>query len=294
MRDQYTSVAHAKLNLALHVVGRRDDGYHLLDSLVAFTQAGDHLTLRIDRKTQGPPRLTLEGPQAYVLRNETDNLITRAADLVMRDVPVARQGQMRFRLFKNLPVAAGIGGGSADAASALRLMAQAYAIDPRDLSDHALALGADVPMCLAQVPARIQGIGEQISPLASLPQCPVILVNPGVAVSTPDVFRALMCKTNDPMPDSPPEGFSAFGELVDWLSRCRNDLEKPAREIAPQIGTVLSLLRDQPGCQVARMSGSGATCWALFADSSHCQAAARMMSEAFPEGWVCASHFRGQ
>ncbi|MDO5647693.1 4-(cytidine 5'-diphospho)-2-C-methyl-D-erythritol kinase [Paracoccus sp. (in: a-proteobacteria)] len=253
--------APAKLNLALHVTGRRDDGYHLLDSLVCFAGVGDVVTL-----TPGGPSLTIDGPFAAGL-STTDNLCLRAADLA--------GGAAQIALTKNLPVASGIGGGSADAAAVLRGLAQMGHPLPRAPE----RLGADVPVCLAGRPARMQGIGEHITPLPPLPALHLVLVNPGIALSTPQVFSALTCRDNPPLPPIPI--FADLNALIHWLRATRNDLEPPARQIAPVIGDVLDALTAQ-GAAFARMSGSGATCFGLFDRADHAERAATALSH---NGW---------
>lgn len=236
--------APAKLNLALHVVGRRADGYHLLDSLVGFAGVGDEVRL-----SPGPLSLRIEGPFAGGLNADDDNLCLRAARLAGAAAAI--------RLTKNLPVSSGIGGGSADAAAVLRGLARmGY-----PLPDVPETLGADVPVCLLSGAARMQGVGEVVTPLPALPPVPLVLVNPGIGVSTPRVFAAMRCRDNPPLPKIP--AFRALADLVGWLTGTRNDLERPARGIVPVIGQVLDALA-ATGAGFARMSGSGATCFGLY------------------------------
>ncbi|MCZ0962794.1 4-(cytidine 5'-diphospho)-2-C-methyl-D-erythritol kinase [Paracoccus benzoatiresistens] len=254
--------APAKLNLALHVTGRRADGYHLLDSLVGFAGAGDVVTLK-----PGPLSLRIEGPFAPGLSAEDDNLCLRAARLA--------GGRAAITLTKNLPVASGIGGGSADAAAVLRGLAR---------MGHALPgnpelLGADVPVCLSSGPARMQGVGEVVTPLPPLPAIPLVLVNPGVAVSTPRVFAAMERRDNPGLPPIP--RFDGLADLANWLGQTRNDLEPAALSIAPVIGQVLEALRAN-GAAFARMSGSGATCFGLFDRADHARIAANVLKQ---HGW---------
>lgn len=269
-----TERAPAKINLTLHVTGQRADGYHLLDSLVVFTQAGDSVS------TQPGDGLVISGPEAAALSAGDDNLVARAARLM----GAAGQG---LALVKTLPVAAGIGGGSADAAAALRLLAR---IHRRELPppEGQLALGADVPVCLAARPARMQGIGEVITLLPALPRFWLVLVNPRLALSTPDVFRALAQRANPPMPARLPDWPDAAA-LFDWLGQCRNDLQAPGRGLAPVIGDVLDALAAAPGCALARMSGSGATCFGLFARAADAQDAAAQIARARRGWWVQAT-----
>ena len=273
-----TEDAPAKVNLCLHVTGRRADGYHLLDSLVVFAGAGDRVTAAPGQGLS----LTLDGPEAAGLAAEPDNLVLRAA----RAMGVA---DARLTLWKGLPVASGIGGGSADAAAALRALAR---LTGRPMPDAAsvLRLGADVPVCLAGRPARMQGVGGALSPLPPLPPAWLVLANPRVAVATPAVFAALARRDSPPVPAAPATGWRDAAALADWLAgQTRNDLESPARALAPAIGEVLAALAGLPGCYLARMSGSGATCFGLFGGSGSAQAAAAALSAARPRWWVAAA-----
>ncbi|WP_049792657.1 4-(cytidine 5'-diphospho)-2-C-methyl-D-erythritol kinase [Polymorphum gilvum] len=252
--------ARAKVNLALHVTGQRADGYHLLDSLAVFPDIGDRLRVSPAKATS----LVLSGPFADALEaDDPDNLVLKAGRLFFEH---SRQvaPPLRFALEKNLPVASGIGGGSADAAACLRLLADRYGRGRADaaLVGIALALGADVPACLAQRPCRLSGIGERLDPAPPLPEIAIVLVNPGVGVSTPAVFRALETRDNPPLPAFP-ERFATPEVLLDWLRATRNDLQPAAMSICPAIGTVLDALDARPETLFARMSGSGATCFAL-------------------------------
>lgn len=281
--------ARAKVNLHLHVVGRRADGYHLLDSLVVFPALGDRLRLA---DAAAPLALEVTGPFAAVLAAPPgsgggDNLVLRAARALAEVAGVPARGQLVLE--KALPVASGIGGGSADAAAALRLLARAWGVSlPADaLAALALRLGADVPVCLASRAVRMGGVGEVLSPAPTLPDCGIVLVNPGVAVATPAVFRARS------------GGFSAPAELpAVWpdaaamavgLAGLANDLEAPAVELAPVIGEVLAALRGRPGCLLARMSGSGATCFGLFASGPEARTAAAALRAAQPMWWAQGS-----
>lgn len=263
--------APAKVNLALHVTGRRADGYHLLDSLVVFAGVGDTVTATpSDRLT-----LRVTGPQARHLPVTDDNLVLRAARLM--GVTAA------LRLDKVLPVASGIGGGSADAAATLRALAD---LTGRPLPDPAeiLRLGADVPVCLTSRPVRMQGVGEILTPLPALPPAWLVLANPGVAVPTPAVFAALTRRDNPAMPEVP--AFPDAAALARWLGLQRNDLQPPAITLAPAIADTLTALASQPGCLLARMSGSGATCFALFAGEQAARTAASHLTETHPDWWI--------
>jgi len=243
-------LAPAKVNLALHVTGQRSDGYHVLDSLVVFPRLGD----LIEVEPATGLSLTLSGPFGWDLPGGTENLVMQAAAALC---PPSKGAAIR--LTKNLPIASGIGGGSSDAAAALRALSALWGVNiPTDLP---LRLGADVPVCLHAQSCRMQGVGEALSPTA-LPPFWLVLVNPGVPVRTQDVFAKLDKKDNAPM--ALPPSFADAKALGVWLGGTRNDLEAPARRIAPVIGDVIDALAAQPGCLLARMSGSGATCFALF------------------------------
>lgn len=270
--ETVTEFASAKVNLCLHVTGQRADGYHLLDSLVAFVGIGDRLVAR----PASAASLTLAGPFGADLPGGPDNLVLRAA--------AGFGAAAAFTLDKHLPPASGIGGGSADAAAALRALARltGKAI-PGGL---ALRLGADVPVCLAARPARMRGVGEVLDPV-TLPQGWIVLANPRVEVPTPAVFRALARKHNPALPDTMPH-WPDMAALAAWLATQRNDLEAPALAIAPVIAQVLAALRAQEGTRIARMSGSGATCFGLFAEEAPARAAETAIAAAHPGWWVAA------
>jgi len=276
--------AAAKINLALHVTGRRSDGYHELDSLVVFTAAGD----RLWASAADDMSLTIEGPMAADLALE-GNLVLRAAEALRRKAGRPRLGA-RLVLEKYLPVASGIGGGSADAAAALRLLDRLWRLGAsiEDLARTGTELGADVPVCVYSRPARMTGIGERISLMESLPELPLVLVNPGCAVETPEVFSRLAARANPPLPPLPAALLSP-AEMAAYLSACRNDLEAPARAAAPVIGEVVAALAGSPGCLIARMSGSGATCFGLYPDAAVADAAARALTARRPGWWVAAT-----
>jgi 4-diphosphocytidyl-2-C-methyl-D-erythritol kinase len=262
--------APAKVNLYLHVTGRRPDGYHLLDSLAVFGPAADTLVAEPAEKLT----LVLDGPFGEALEAEPDNLVLRAARALG-----ARGAALR--LTKRLPVASGIGGGSADAAAALRLLNRLWGTgrDEAALAALAAPLGADIPVCVASRPAVMQGVGELIRPSPGLPECGLLLVNPLIPLATPAVFRARQGGFSPPA--TLPEAWPDAAAMADDLGRLTNDLEAPALSLCPVIAEVLSALRAQPGCLLARMSGSGATCFGLFATSAGAQAAARVM----PSTW---------
>lgn len=271
------ALARAKVNLCLHVTGRRADGYHLLDSLVVFAGIGD----RVSARSAAGLSLQVTGPQGAGLSAGDDNLCLRAARAFGVAVGAA------ITLEKQLPVASGIGGGSADAAAVLQVLARLWQ-RPLPPAEAVLQLGADVPVCLDGRPARMRGVGEQVSPLAPLPPAWLVLANPGIAIPTPDVFRALTARDNAPLPDRLPD-FADAPALAAFLRDQRNDLEPPARAIAPVIGRVAAALAAQPGCLLARMSGSGATCFGLFAGAAAAGAAAAALRQAEPGWWVAAA-----
>lgn len=271
--------APAKVNLALHVTGQRPDGYHLLDSLVVFADVGDRLTVTPDPQLS----LTLSGPLSAGLPVDGDNLVLRAARFLGGPAPLGA----RITLEKHLPAAAGLGGGSSDAAAALRALAGLWAI-PLPAPEATARLGADVPVCLDPRPRRMQGIGEILTEAPPLPEVWAVLANPGVPVSTPAIFRALSRKDGSPMPAVLPVLRDADALAV-FLAGLRNDLEPPAVSLAPPIGTVLAALAAQPGCGLARMSGSGATCFGLFATEPAAKTAAAVIAQAEPAWWVRAA-----
>ncbi|MES2665290.1 MAG: 4-(cytidine 5'-diphospho)-2-C-methyl-D-erythritol kinase [Pseudomonadota bacterium] len=266
-----TEFAPAKVNLTLHVTGQRADGFHLLDSLVVFAGIGDRVTVRpADRLS-----LTITGPQAALLPVTDDNLVLRAARLIGTTATIT--------LHKSLPLASGIGGGSADAAATLRALTRACDL-PMPPAQVILTLGADVPVCLSGQPARMSGVGESLAPLPPLPPAWLVLANPGTATPTPAVFRAMTRRDNPPMRGIP--RLRNVGELAAFLALNRNDMEAAALTLAPAIAQVKTALTAQPGCLFARMSGSGATCYGLFADGLTAAAADCALQHAHPEWWV--------
>jgi 4-diphosphocytidyl-2-C-methyl-D-erythritol kinase len=279
--------APAKINLTLRVLGRRADGYHDIESLAAFAGVGDALTFT----PGGDLALTVGGPTAAAAGDVADNLVLTAAHALAERVAGLRLG--RFTLSKRLPVAAGLGGGSADAAAALRLLARANGLAPHDprLMQAARATGADVPVCLDPRARLMRGIGDILSDPLDLPRLFALLVNPGVAVATADVFAALAAlPAGQSGPAALPEGGAA---LLAEIAGGRNDLEAPAIELEPAIADALAVLRKLPGCRLARMSGSGATCFGLFDSSRAASAAARTLRVAYPAWWVRATVLGG-
>ncbi len=263
--------APAKVNLFLHVTGRRADGYHLLDSLAVFPAVGDI----VSAEPAATLSLQISGPFGSVLQSEPDNLLLRAARGLKPGAGAA------LSLKKNLPVASGIGGGSADAAAALRLLARMWGMDA-PLHELALGLGADVPVCLESTAARMGGIGETLWPAPRLPRFGMLLVNPGVAVPTPAVFRARQGGFSSPA--ALPEAWPAFAAMLAALAALGNDLQEAAIGLQPVIGEVLDALVELPGAGLARMSGSGATCFALFESPKAAAAAAEAVKR---DGWWC-------
>jgi 4-diphosphocytidyl-2-C-methyl-D-erythritol kinase len=280
-------LAPAKVNLDLCVLGRRDDGYHELDSVVVFVELADRLTF----EPGDGLRLELGGPFAQALAGEAQNLVLRAAKLLAGRA--GRGAGVRIRLEKHIPVAAGLGGGSADAAATLRGLDRLWGLglDRAELRRLALGLGADVPACLESRPVRMRGIGERLEPLSGVAALPLLLVNPGVPVPTGAVFARLEGRVAAPS-QGPPAAFGDGGHLLAWLGASANHLEPSACALAPAIADVLQALRARPGCALARMSGSGATCFALFeAPSVLCAAEAALRARA-PGWWLQATRIR--
>jgi 4-diphosphocytidyl-2-C-methyl-D-erythritol kinase len=280
-----TETAPAKINLTLRVLGRRQSGdnagYHELESLVAFADLADRLTL------EPGDMLTLDvaGFFAAASGNVSDNLVLKAVSALRERIGGVKAG--RFKLEKNIPVAAGVGGGSADAAAALRLLARAndFSLDDDRLLDAARAVGADVPVCLVSKARIMRGIGEQLSPAINLPRLPAVLVNPGVAVATRDVFAKLIIQhRGEPLREPP---FS-FADTIAFLRWHGNDLTEAAIACAPAVGDVLTELQSLPEQLLVRMSGSGATCFALFSSPDEASAAAQSLQARHMNWWVRA------
>jgi 4-diphosphocytidyl-2-C-methyl-D-erythritol kinase len=277
--------------LTLRVLGRRPDGYHELESLVVFADLGDHLTFA----RGGDLALSVSGPSAAAAGEGGDNLVLKAARALAALRPDLVFGA--FDLDKRLPVAAGLGGGSSDAAAALRLLADANGIarDDADLYAAARATGADVPVCLDPRPRIMRGVGEQLSPPLTLPRLPAVLVNPGVALPTKAVFAGLKASPDAPvqLDETALAKLADAGELVRQLADQTNDLGPPAMALQPVIAEVLAALCETGGCVLARMSGSGATCFGLFGTADEALAAEKAMSVAQPKWWVKATSFGG-
>jgi len=281
-----SEAAAAKVNLALHVTGRRADGYHLLDTLAVFTSFGDRMLV----ESHGSDHFAVTGPFAAAVPSGPDNLVARARDLLRR-IAARPCPPVRVTLEKNIPAASGIGGGSSDAAATLRALDRHWqlGLGEERLRDAALALGADLPMCLAARPLHASGIGEIIEPVPGFPALDMVLVNPGIEVATRAVFAALEYRDGAPLP-ALPRALSRKA-LLNWLATTRNDLESPARSIAPTIGELLAALR-QTGAAFARMSGSGATCFGLFSDAALAARAAAAIAERQPGWFVVATRTR--
>ena len=272
--------APAKINLFLHAGEKRDDGFHALQSLAVFARIGDVLEFA----SADDLSLSITGPFAAGLSGGDDNLILRAARALAGDRGAA------IKLEKNLPVASGIGGGSADAAAALRGLRRLWnlSLDDSALAKIAASIGSDVPVCLASAPAWMEGRGEIVTALDALPSLSLLLVNPGVAVPTRAVFAALTKRSGTDL-DLKSIKLHDTGELLALLDQTTNDLETPAITIQPVIGAVLAALRALPGSLLARMSGSGATCFAIFPDDDSCTQAAALLRARRPGWWIAAS-----
>ncbi|MCS6761904.1 MAG: 4-(cytidine 5'-diphospho)-2-C-methyl-D-erythritol kinase [Candidatus Devosia symbiotica] len=286
MVESIVRIAPAKVNLALHVTRRREDGLHDLESLVVFAALADE----IEAVPAEVDSLTIVGPFAEGLGAGRANLVARAVAAFRARWPDAVPTGFALRLTKNLPIAAGIGGGSADAAAALRLMVSQsrHAIPVSELSDMAARLGADVPACLVSAPLLARGVGELLEPLADFPALHIVLVNPMVPLVTADVFRRLRAHDNYPLPALPAPLIRPV-QLGIWLAETRNDLQPPAVKLVPVIGKIVDDLAQTQGCMLARMSGSGATVFGLFGSSGQAHQAAQMMRAQNPEHWVAAA-----
>lgn len=284
----FTLIAPGKINLALHVVGRRDDGYHLLETLTVFTRFGDRLTIEQAEEDT----FSATGPFADDVPLDEDNLAIAARDRLRAAFPLAECPPVSITLEKNMPVASGLGGGSSDAAATLLALASIWDLPATkgELAKLGPVLGADVPMCVAAKPLIASGIGEQIAMVPDFPELSLVLVNPGVPVPTGSVFRALKSYDNPglpPLPDQP-----SLDQLVEWLGGTRNDLQAPARAMAPEIDDALHEL-GLTGARFARMSGSGATCFGLFENELQAKGAARHIQRERPNWFVVATRSGG-
>jgi 4-diphosphocytidyl-2-C-methyl-D-erythritol kinase len=267
--------ARAKINLCLHVTSQRADGYHELDALVAFADVGDRIVVEAARDLE----LQIGGPFGGSVPDTGDNLVLKAARWLDPNLGA------KITLTKMLPVAAGIGGGSADAAATIKALSQLWRVTSQE---NAASLGADVPACLLGQPCRMRGIGEELVNVEFPHKVPILLINPGIPVSTPDVFQALKNKQNPELNALPEQGASQ-ADLIAYLAVQRNDLEAPAIEVAPEIEECLGALRAIEGARLVRMSGSGATCFGLFDTFEKAQAAAELVQNQHPNWWVMPS-----
>ena len=288
----FHEIARAKINLTLKVLGRRPDGYHDIESLVAFAEIGDRVVLTRGHEcrvvTSGPFADDIDGP----------NLLDKALSLLRELDPKLQLGTVLLE--KNLPVAAGLGGGSADAAALLRAVRSANPERAGAVAWHALAarLGADVPVCLAGTPALISGVGDKVEPLGPahrLPTMAAVLVNPRLPLPTAQVYRALAAGPTSAagQPSALPRSFSDPADLVDAVRLHGNDLERPAISLLPAIADIKAALAAQPGCRIVAMSGSGPTCFGIFADEAAAQNAAGALTRAYPRWWVVATEVVG-
>ena len=272
-------VAPAKINLALHVGGRREDGLHRLASLVAFTEFGDGVGVG----DAAGISLDVRGPFRADVPLDGSNLVLRAARLM-----AGRRGAA-ISLEKRIPVAAGLGGGSSDAAEVLRQLSRSWNV-PLPPGVSLMELGADVPACLAGCPALVKGAGEVVSPVDCVPELQLLLVNPGLPISTKLVFRAFN-GSGTPVLEPPDDGCGA-SEFIVWLAAQRNDLEAVAIGLEPEVGRMLGRIRRLPGCLLSRMSGSGATCFGIFDGMANAAEAARTLKSECPSWWVAATSIR--
>lgn len=275
-------LARAKVNLYLHVVGKRTDGYHLLDSLAVFPDIGDRLRVQ----PANDLTLTIDGPMAGALAAETDNIVMKAARALAQAAGIPPRAALH--LTKVLPIASGIGGGSADGAAALRGLCALWGVTlpEAQLAKIALAIGADLPVCLRSRPTKMAGIGEILSDPPALPPAWMLLVNPTVALSTPAVFKARAPGFSPPAPLTTPPRDAA--DLALALHSRTNDLSAPAIALAPVIAEVLAAIGHQPDCLLARMSGSGATCFGLFPTVAAVERAVKALAASQPQWWIAS------
>ncbi|TPK93323.1 4-(cytidine 5'-diphospho)-2-C-methyl-D-erythritol kinase [Mesorhizobium sp. B2-4-12] len=276
--------AHAKINLALHITGRRPDGYHLIESLAVFTRFGD----RVEIALADSDDFIVSGRYAPAVPLDDSNLVLKARDALRKSAASERTPPVVIRLEKNLPVASGVGGGSSDAAAALRGLARTWSldIDGAELARIGLSLGADIPMCLAAKPLVARGIGDELSMVPDFSALGLVLVNPGMPLPTADVFAALSHRDNQPLPPLPRS--IDFHSLRNWLEVTRNDLEPAAVAMQPAIGRALSWL-NKAGSGFSRMSGSGATCFGLFETGNVAKRAAAEIRSRQPDWFVAAT-----
>ncbi len=284
MADAAIRLAPAKVNLALHVTGRRDDGYHLLDTLAVFTRFGDRIGIAPSKDDS----LAVGGKYAFGVPGDGSNLVLRARDALRGRFDLEKCPPVAIELEKNLPVASGVGGGSSDAAAALKVLAELWRLDisPDELARVGVELGADLPMCLAARPLVARGIGDVIEPVSDFPSLGLVLVNPGPPISTASVFAKLAARENAPLPPLPRS--IDFHSLRNWLETTRNDLEAAAKAVEPMVGAVLHEL-DRADSAFSRMSGSGATCFGLFETGNVAKRAAAAIRKRQPDWFVAAT-----
>ena len=283
MPERVERGAAAKVNLALHVLRRRADSYHELDTLAVFADIGD----RIEISAADELSLSVSGRFAEHCPEAEANLALKTAKALKEHSGFA--GGAAIHLYKEIPIGAGLGGGSADAAATLLGLNDLWnlRLPADDLAAIGETLGADVPMCLAGRGLRARGKGERIDFLPAWPVLPIVLVWPGQPVSTAEVFGALEKRENPSLPEPP--SFASVDDAAAWLSQCRNDLEAPARRVAPVIGTALEALRASENCMLARMSGSGSACFGLYADIDAAATAAQRLQRTSPDWWIAAA-----
>ena len=288
-----SDLALAKINLALHVLAERPDGYHDLESLVVFADVADVVTARPAAKGGAATTLDVTGPYAGALQETTApaaNLALRAAQAITATAARRRAKPMHLSLAKRIPIAAGLGGGSADAAATLRLLDRLWGLGlkPDRLAEIAQKLGADVPMCLVSQPLLARGIGELVTPVSGIPALSVVLAHPGISVPTGAVFAGLGKEVRSPLPPLPSKFKSAL-DLVFWLRQTRNDLIDPARVVSRQAAAAAKALTSDPDCLFARMSGSGAAAFGIFVKPAAAERAAERLKAAKPDWWVTAA-----
>jgi 4-diphosphocytidyl-2-C-methyl-D-erythritol kinase len=290
-----SELAYAKINLALHVLGRRTDGYHQIETLVVFADYADVVSAL--PSDDGRMHLSVRGPFAEKLKEGTppgENLAIRAAGELMRAAGKRKIPPAWVTLVKRIPIAAGLGGGSADAAATIRLLAREWnlGLSDADMQRICLKLGADVAMCLASRPLVARGIGEQITPVAGMPALPIVIAHPGVAVATRDVFNALAAGERSPMPAIPAK-FTSLLEVIFWLRQARNDLAESALAVNKAAGSAAKAIMRDPDCLFARMSGSGSAAFGIFVTLDAAERAAVRLRDARPNWFVTAAMTRG-
>ncbi|HVY20365.1 MAG TPA: 4-(cytidine 5'-diphospho)-2-C-methyl-D-erythritol kinase [Bauldia sp.] len=290
-----SELAFAKINLALHVLGRRTDGYHQIETLVVFADYADVVSAAPSE--DGRMHLSVRGPFAGNLTEGTppgQNLAIRAAAELLRVAGKRPPQPARLTLTKRIPIAAGLGGGSADAAATMRLLDREWGLgltEP-ELNRIGVHLGADVVMCLASRPLVARGIGEQLTPVTGIPPLPIVIAHPGVAVATRDVFAALPAGDRTPLPSLPTK-FASLLEVIFWLRQARNDLAEPAVAVNKAAGSAVRALKRDPDCLFARMSGSGAAAFGIFVTLEAAERAADRLRQARPGWFVTAAMTRG-